>query len=296
MAKQNKPYKKEQCQFVTPVCLGTFMFLQPGEAVEITSTDTSAAGRSGGGYSYKGEFILDSIPTQGTEQETSLFRAVQTVAWYEDQANYEMHMFGRDGAFKKLNKAEMPKRDLSSYPYALDKYVLNISSTYYPDMLQMPNDLNLADPVQRARYMAAVEAKAPGVVRFLQPSNPADVAKFREDNERLRLLGSPAIPDSEMYKQWRNLQSHEYWSGCYFQVSGEAYWSKRHKNVALSIGQVLFVRPGERLQAGQKSPGQVFTPQMPDPSLAPPPMMPSFPAPPPPPAYLPPQAPPGWAM
>lgn len=295
MAKTQKPYTREQTAFVTPVGIGTFLRLEPGDAREITSTDANTAG----GYSYKAEFIADSIPTQGTEQETSLFRAVQTVAWYEDQANYTVHLFGRDGAFKKLEEIHGRRNSLASYPYAAGKHVLNISTTYYPDMAQMhmPKNFDLANPEHRKLYDEAVAAKAPGVVRFMQPSNPADVARFRESNDRLRLLGSPTIPDADMYKQTVRLQPHEYWSGCYFQVSGEAYWSKRHKNVALSVGHVLFIRGGERLGGGaQKSPDQVFTPQMPDPSLAPPPALPTFQASPPPPVFAPPQAPPGWAM
>jgi hypothetical protein len=262
MAKEKKAYTRQQTEFVSPEMILSFPNLEQAKA--ITTADPTA---KQGGYSFKCEGVTATVPTDGPGSD--MYKATALVAWHEDPDNYAVHLFGRDGRFPRLNKLEMPKRDPAVYPYAIEKHMITFSTVYYPDSFNMA-DVNLSDPVARKAYDQAVAAKAPGVVKFCDPSNPAEVARVEEENQRRRLQGLPTIPESEYGSKIIRMLPGEYWPGCIVKIAGSAYWSKRLKTVLLSLDKVLFVRTGDRLVAGERSPDEVFKGFAPPASLAPP--------------------------
>lgn len=291
MAKEKKPYTRLQCEFVSQTGILSFPALEAGQAKAITGQEGADAKQ--GGYSYKCELVLDQVSTQATWDEAAkrwqgdggMYKAIELVAWHEDPDNYAMHLFGRDGRFPRLCKEEMPKRDQSIYPYAINKFMVGFSSVYYPDTVQM-GDLDLKIPEKRAEYDRVIASKAPGVVKFCDPRNPIEVARVEQENADRRMKGMPLIPESEYYRTCIRMLPQEYWPGCHVQIAGRAYWSKRKKTVLIALDRVLFVKTGERLVNGERSPDEVFGAYAPSQEMAPPP--PSQFAPPPPPGMVPP--------
>lgn len=262
---EKKAYSRDDCEFVSPAGILGFPKLEPGTAKAITSQD---AKDKQGGYTYGLELTPDDVPMEGPD--SGMYKTVRLIASHEDPARIEMHLFGRDGAFPRLNAIEMPKRDLAVYPYAINKHMIGFSNVYYPDTVGMQN-LDLSNPEDRKTYDAAIAGKAPGVVKFCDINNPFEVQRVEEKNKALRMAGQPAIPEADYWKTIIRLYPNEYWPGCIVKVAGRAYWSKRHKNVALAFTHVQFIKEGPRLIGGEKSPDQVFKPCEPSPSMAPPP-------------------------
>lgn len=245
---------REETMFVTPECILSFPALFPGEAQD---SEVSA-----GSKVYKCEGICSKIT-----EDDQIAKVTTLVAKTFDEKNWKKHVFGANGRIRLLE--EMPGRDPAKYPYAVGKYVLGFSKTISLKFLNM-QDANLADPVQKAKYDAEVNAQAPRIKKFVNPNNPADLSKLREKIEEMALKGKPVPQESEYSKQLIDVEPHEIWPGCIVKIQGHAYWqdNKTNKRVLFGLDNILFVREGERLVA-DTDPDSAFAAFAPDAGLAP---------------------------
>lgn len=282
---------REQTEFVTAEGIGSFPVLYPGQAQPSAKSEKGA-------MSYKLELILSSIATAASPSDDgSLYMATARVAHHYDPANWERHCFGPLGRFPTLEEriAQTGKRKAEDYKYAQGKHLVTISTVFYPDSYGIGmKDANLNDPAVKQKYMDAVSARAPGVRKYCNPNNPADVAVLVAENEKRRLNGVAPILEADFWKTTIPVPAHEFWPGCFVRVSGSAYWSPVHKTVLLGLTHVLMTRQGERLVA-ERSPDAAFAGFAPPSEMAPP--APAFnPGAPPLPAFLQKPATPSWAQ
>lgn len=275
---------REQTEFVTEEGILSFPFLFAGQA---------QPNQNNANMSYKCEFV-----TANVAPDSPIARAVAVVAQtmegnatenvpvgmnpdgtfvFAPRPRWQRHLYGPHGRFKKLE--EMDKRDHSKYPYAQGKYVLSFSKIISPTFLNM-KDANLADPSIRQKYDMAVAAHAPGVKRFANPNNPADILAIEELNRTRMAGGLQPYKEADYYKVRLDVQPHEVWPGCIVRIAGRAYWEgKQHKTVLLALESVLLVRTGDRL-VGERDAGAAFEAFAPAAELAPQFQQPQFPTPP----------------
>lgn len=233
--------------FVLPEGILSFIFAFPGQAQDCF-----------GNKAYQIEWSGD-IP-----QNHEVVRAASYVAQLFDAANWTRHVFGPMGRIQKLE--EKTKRDASKYQYAAGKYIINASKVCSLKSLKL-GDLNLALPEHRARYDTALNAAAPLVYRFVNLSDPADIARIEQMQQDMIRRGVP-VPANP--PQMIPLMPHEVWPGCYGSVSGYFYWNENGKPATLGIGlnHILMTRQGERI-IGESSPDSAFAEFAPAAELAP---------------------------
>jgi len=251
---------RKQCEFITDVGLITFPKVFPGQAEPSAEGSTTQA--------YKTEHVTPTC-------SQSLISAVSYVASMFDskQINpatgrpiWERHVFGPLGRLKKLE--EMAGRDPAKYPYAVGKYVYNLSKPVSLKMIKMEGK-NLADPVVRAEYDKRINEAAPKVVKFLDRYNPVDLDWVQQENQTRAFRNLPPISEETMHQITRPLRSDELWAGCNVRIAGRAYWNEHKKTVSLFLEQIMLVSQGERLAGGEASPDQVFGAFAPAADLAP---------------------------
>ncbi len=249
---------REELEFITDEVLITFPHVFPGN---------TKRNEKSGNHSY----TLEAVHEPTLTWETPMVKAVRRVAEEFDKQNWQRHVFGQIGVFKRLE--DMPKRNASKYPYAQGKFILNFSRVVSLAFLKM-KDANLADPAQRAAFEAALAREAPRVVRFANPNDPNDIAQISAMNQELALKGLPQIPAEKIRMTLLPVASHELWSGCYGRIHGRAYWANNAMpaTVCLSLEMILLTRQGERLGAAPASPDDVFGEFAPTAELAPPPV------------------------
>jgi hypothetical protein len=243
---------REETTFVTGEGILSFPALHPGEAQDSEVSPGSKV--------YKCELVTPTVD--------EVAKAVTLVAQTNDKDNWQKYVFGPQGRLRKLE--EMPGRDPSKYPYATGKYMISFSKTISLKFLNIEG-ANLTDPVQRAKYDAAVASHAPKVKKFANPNNPADMAKIQAVVQEKSLRGLSVPKENEYFKMLIDVEPHEMWPGCIVKVHGRAYWQHLKKTggrVLLGLESVLFVREGERL-VGESNPDEVFAPFAPSTELAP---------------------------
>lgn len=258
MPRNNEPDRKD-VEFVLPEGILTFMSLFPGQA-----QDSQTAGNK----TYKCEW------GGPLGQDEAVRRAVWTVAQFHDPNNANEHYAD---AFRTIE--QMRGRDRSLYPYYVGtgRIVLGLSMVVSPKSLKLTN-LNLTDPADRMKYDTAVNAAAPGAVRFANPSDPADVAILEQMSRDNMLKGVPAIMPADYHRTMIRLQPHEIWPGCFGRVAGRAYWHATRKAVHLSLeSAVCMTRTGERVGGGAQAPDAIYGAFAPPADLAPPPKQANIP-------------------
>lgn len=244
---------REETSFVTEEGIASFPHLYAGEA---QSNDTN------GNMAYKVEWIGDLT------SQSQIVKTVSLVAQTYGGGNWQAFVAGAAGRLKKLE--EMPKRDPSKYPYAVGKYVLGFTKTISPGFLGMKKP-DLTNPATRARFDAGVLENAPGVVKFANPNNPADLYKLEQINQTKIIKGLPIIKEADYYQTRIPVEREEFWPGCYIRIAGYAFWSENTplgKTVLLGLSAVLMTRQGERLVGGS-NPDEAFDAFAPTADMAP---------------------------
>lgn len=274
---------REVTEFVTGEVMLNFIQAFPGQA---------SPSMTPGSYSYSVEgvvgnelFTNDFLPM--FEASRAVIRATLPS---EAPAAVDARIVGPRGRIKLL---EDTGRTIEKYPYATGKYILGFSAVWTPKTLGFAEDINLTVPDNRTKFDIALASKAPGVFRFPDLNNPADVARVQQKSSELQLRGQAAIPESQYYATLIEVRPDEVWSGCFGKIAGRAYWAKNTKpaNVNFALSRILLTRQGERVggSGGNVAPEDVFGAFAPPASLAPPvpgmmPSAPGLPQPPAPPA------------
>lgn len=248
----NEQPDRNKCQFVTDVALCNFPTVLPGQAQTSRDNNTTKI--------YGIELYLPEI-------KGSLLDAMTYVAGFYDKARSPMiHVANK---IKKLE--EMPTRDPAKYPYAQGMYVVNIRKNVSLKMLKM-DGANLNDPATRALYETRVNEQAPNVVRLANLEDPGDLARIDQVNQQRALLKlQPLTPTNG--RLWLPCTAQEIWGGCKVRVAGRVFWEGQYKKtIALALEQVMLVAQGDKLQAGEANPEDLFGGFAPAEALAPDPL------------------------
>jgi len=158
---------REQTEFVTPEGVLSFLYLFPGQALDSFTPGTKAY-KAEIGINYadmqndpEGAKMLSVLSLVASTNDTSTFKDPQTGAV---EIGWHKHIYGQQGKIRKLQETT---RDRAKYPYYEGKYILSFSSIQTPSYL-VGKDADLTDGAVRSQYNQALNAAAPGALRYPQ--------------------------------------------------------------------------------------------------------------------------------